>query len=217
MTITDSALNLSSSVNVGVGGALSWTTANDSWVLNTGTGLGVTFFSMGLKFSLGLLPDYLDFYNLYDQYKINRIKIKLTPYSTVALQQSGVGTANNQPLGVIVHNLVDLDDGTPFASSAAGINFMRQYSTYKTRNLLNSSGKPISRYWKPRIALGAYDSASSTAKVNTKPMWIDMVYTNVEHYGYKLLFQVFQPDTAVPIFIWFKLEATYYFECKQPR
>lgn len=208
--------------NTGV--AITWTSAADSWFLGTGAGGAAQnygYFSMGLRFQLSNLPDIAEFTALYDQYQIAGIKIKLTPYSTVANLQTGTSaTQYNNNLACILHSLIDPDDGGAFSADASGINAMRQYPTYKTRNLMSSLGKPISRFFRPRIALGAFDALTpnpATARVNSRNRMIDMVSTNVDHFGYKLLFEVFQPDPTIACFIWFKLECTYYLKMRTPR
>lgn len=218
-TITDSATTTALSATSGAN--FSYNASADSWVLDSNAAaLNATYYSMGLQFNLGMLPDYTDFYNLYDQYRISAIKLKLTPYSTNANLQSGLSGSTNQGLAVICHHLVDPDDGAAFTASQVGVNGMRQYPTYKTRNLFNSTGISIKRYFKPRIAMAAFDSAigtSAVARVNSPPRFLDMVNYAINHFGWKIIFEMFQPDTSQRIFVWFKLEATLYLKMRTPR
>lgn len=204
--------NVNTIANGGAGSAISNT--SDSWSFNTGTGVNISYFSMSTFFTLDMLPDYADFTQLFDQYKILKVKFKLTPYSTFGPMQSGVGTANNQSLGVMQHQYVDYDDATALAASSTGINSMRQFLSYRSRNLL---GRPTKRSFRPRMALAAYASGAFTSYANQKSMWIDANSPTVQHYGLKTIWEVFQPDFSVPVFIWFKLECTMYLACKQPR
>lgn len=206
--------NTNITVSAGVGGAMSQSA--DSWDFNTGTTAVATYFSWANFFTLGMLPSFSEYGVLFDQYKINKIKLKITPYSTASNLQSGTTGLNNQGAACILHSVVDYDDATQFPASTVGIDAMRQYPSYKTRNFFQF-GKPIKRYFTPHIAQAAYGSGVFTSYANVGPKWIDMVSTNVEHYGTKFIAEVFQPDTTIPIFIWFKMEATLYFSCKNPR
>lgn len=209
LTVSNSNTGLSG----GAGGAFS--NSSDSWVFNTGTGVNVSFFSMANMFTLDMLPDYSEFTTLYDQYKINRVKVKMTPYSTASMLQTGVTTNNNQSLGLILHSCIDYDDASAFAASSTGINAMRQFLSYRTRNFIN--GRPVKIYFKPRIAMAAFGGGVFGSYASATPKWIDCDSSSVQHYGTKWIWESFQPDSSVPVFVWFKIEATLYFECKQPR
>lgn len=214
-TVSLLAANVNTAVTGGAG--CSFTNSSDSWYLRTGTGSATSFFTMAQEFTLDMLPDYADYTNLYDQYKINAVKVKVTPYSTAAVLQSGEAGASNQSLGIICHSVIDYDDAATFAASTAGINLARQYRTYKTRNFLASDGKPLKRYVKPRVAQAAYGGGVFGSYANMPSPWVDMNSPSVQHYGIKWLWEVFQPDTAQDCYIWFKIEATLYLECREPR
>lgn len=214
-TVSLTATNIQSAVAGGVGAALSNTA--DSWVLNTGTTANVSYFSVGVMYTLATLPDASDFTGLFDQYKINRVKLRLIPYSCNTVLQTGIGTANNQGLAVILHRVPDYDDNVPFAASVTGLNEMRQYPQYRSRNFFDSRGRAHKMYLRPHIAQAAYGAGVFTSYANRGPMFIDAASPAVEHYGHKWIMEVFQPDTTVPCFIWFKMEATLYLECRNPR
>lgn len=205
---------VNSSVAGGTGIALSQSA--DGWDFNTGTTASVGYFSWAMYFTLGMLPTYGDFSALFDQYKINKVKVKITPYSCSSILQTGVGAANNQAGAVIIHSVIDYDDATQFGANTAGIDQMRQYPSYRTNNFFQM-GKPIKRYFTPHIAQAAYGSGVFASYANVGPRWIDMASTDVQHYGLKFIAETFQPDTSVPMFVWFKMEATLYLTCKNPR
>lgn len=198
-----------------VGAAISQSA--DSWNINTGTTANVSYYSFAHMFTLGMLPDYAEFTTLFDQYKISGVKLRITPYSTAQMAQTGVGTANNQTLSVLMHSVLDHDDYTAPAAGTTGINALRQYRTYKTRNFLARNGQPINIWLRPRIATAAYGSGVFSSYANSKPLWIDCDSINVEHYGIKYICEVFQPDTTVPCFVWFKIEAKLYISLREPR
>lgn len=207
-----------SNVNTAVAGVVGTaiSQSSDSWLFDSGAapGVNVNYFSMAMEFTLDMLPSYAEFTALYDAYKINRVKVKITPYSNSTLLQTGVGTASNQALSGIIHSVLDFDDASAFAAGTSGIDLMRQYTSYRTRNFF---GKPHKFYILPRIAQAAYGGGVFASYANTKPKWIDCNSPSVQHYGLKWICETFNPDTSARTFIWFKLEATLYFEMRFPR
>lgn len=217
-SLTSDVKTYNNNVTLGVGGGLNWNAASDAWDINTGTGTITTFASIAHSFTLNSLPAVTDFTALYDMYKITGIKIKITPFSTQSTLQEGVAGHNNQAFSVIMHSLVDPDDSAAFAATAAGVDGMRQYPTYKTRNFLGNLGKPITKYFVPRIAVGVADNTGAAAsRMNSGPRYIDMVYLDVQHYAFKYMLELFIPDGATNCYVWWKAEAKYYLSCRTPR
>lgn len=213
-TVTVPSAWVTSAVSGGAGAAISQTA--DSWVLTTGTTSNISYFAMSMYFSIDMLPDNSEFLTLFDQYKINRVKLRLTPYSTQSTLQSGVGVSGqNQGLSCIVHNIIDYDDAAALTPSAAGINLIRERLQFKTRNLF-ASRNGLKQYFSPRVANAAFGGGVFGSYANVKAPWIDSNSPSVQHYGSKWLFEVFQPDVSVSCYIWFKLEATLYLELRQP-
>lgn len=221
LTNDTTAVTGTTDIQVSAPATVNYTAGFDGWDLATGTGgTGFSYISLAFRFKVSALPGFGDFNNLYDMYHIRAIKIKITPYSTGSQLQQGTTLANNQSLSCVIHHLVDPDDGVAFVASNVGIDAMRQYPTYKTRNLFNSSGKSITRTIKPRIAIAAFDSApgsSATARLNYPSRMLDMATPNVDHFAWKMIMEIFQPDTTIACFIWWKMEATYYLSMRTPR
>lgn len=207
-----------STVSGGVGAALSFTAANDGWDINTGTTSAITYISAASYFAMDQLPGFSAYTTNYDQYKIISVLYKITPYSTNVEAQFGTSTApfNNQPLSCILHYARDYDDVNLLSASNVGINALRNRIDYRSRNLFQSNGKPIYIKIKPRIAMAGFGSGIFNSYTNQKSQWIDSNSPSVQHYGLKMIFETFQPDTTVPCFIWFKMEAKYMIECRAP-
>lgn len=206
--------NTNTLFSAGVGGGISQ--GNDSWDINSGTGTGACYFSFAHFFTIDMLPDFAEYTTLFDQYKIDHVRLKITPYSATSIAQTGLASptlANNQSMGVLMHSVIDYDDANAMNAGTVGINVMREYNTYKTKQFFNN-GKPHVIKLKPRLALSAYNGAFTGYANSTG--WIDSNSTGVQHYGIKWITEMFVPDVSVPIFVWFKVEAQLALECRQP-
>ena len=85
--------------------------------------VSATTYANAWSFNLSQLPNYTDFTNLYDQYRINKIVFKIIPKFSEA--SINAGTANNANLAQI-HSVIDYDDAvTPTALSD-----LVQYQSY---------------------------------------------------------------------------------------
>lgn len=101
---------------------------------------------VGINFKLNFVPNYTDFTNLFDVYKILKIIIKWTPEYTELTDAAPISNAVN----VYFNSAIDLTDG----SNPTSVNDLLQYSTIRstgitkehTRSLkpctLMSSGMP---------------------------------------------------------------------------
>lgn len=173
--------------------------------------VGQNFYSLGLAFCIGDLPNYTEFSNLYDCYRIRGVKLRLIPICT-----QGSMFSNGLLEGILLHYVTDLDDGASPSASATGITDLQQYSNYKC--VINAVGRrSINIYLKPRYAQAVYNTAVSTGYTEgNRSLWLDMTNTQVPHYGVKLLFEHYHTSTDNATYLW-KLEATYYFQCKDVR
>jgi len=106
---------------------------------------------------------------VFDQYRIIRVEVWLTPRNSV----SQGNTANPG----IFATVVDFDDATALATLA---------SAYDYTNCVISNGlEGHYRTWKPHAAVAAY-SGAFTSYANVPSPWIDAVSTGVQHYGLKV-------------------------------
>lgn len=127
----------------------------------------------GVRFRLVDVPNVTEFTNLFDQYKIDGVKIHFLPRGNTA----EVGT--NQGI-VKFFSAIDYDDIT----APGSINDILQYENVKTTR----STQDHSRYIKPKVAGLAYQTAVGNAYM-PKRGWIDCANTTVEHYGIKWALQ----------------------------
>lgn len=127
--------------------------------------------SVGAKYyTLAGLPNYTEFTNLFDQYRIRELAVILTPQMTTSQVGSGSAGFNTNCL-----LWVDFDDVTTPANEAEAL---------QRQNLQVLSVDQVHRFrFTPRIA-GAVYSGAFTSYATVTP-WIDCGSPNVEHYGWK--------------------------------
>lgn len=163
--------------------------------------------SMG--FTIGSLPSSTELTNLYDQYKIVGVKVKLIPVYNSA-SPTDVSPGTNPKVAVIpyISTVVDYDGVS--ANTLSGFN---QYSNLKTRLF----DKPVSVYI-PYPGFKDNDTTTSAAIVN-RGKWIDTSKTAVNHNGLGIcLTYPYDPSTAgtaMPVLI--QPVVTYYLKMKNVR
>ena len=172
--------------------------------------LGSNYASFSLAFALSDLPNYSEFTALFDRYRIRGVSIKLIPQGT----QSTAAAGSNSWVGQICHSVTDYDDNTNFAASDAGLNLMRQYESYQCKQL---STQKLKYYVKPRVAIATYGGSVFTSYGNVRDLWIDAASTGVPHYGKKFMIEVISNSANQVVNVMYKLELSYYIQCKDLR
>lgn len=125
------------------------------------------------SFRLSDLPDYTNgFSNLYDQYRINAVKVTFTPQYNVY----NSNTAAQVCIPYIVTAL-DFDNaGTPTS--------LEQVDSYTTsrRSVFT---RPHSRFLRPKILYQIYNApgVSTPAYCNASSPWVDVAAPQVSHFG----------------------------------
>lgn len=165
---------------------------------------GTTYlgYSGAYTFKLSDLPNYTEFTNLYDQYKITGIAIEFRPtFSGLDLNFSA--NSANGTLIPDIRSVVDLDDDTPIANE----NELLQYQNIKwTRGT-----KVHRRYFKPKFATEIFRTALTTG-YRPSQGYLDTSYPEIPHYGFK----VWIDDTAATeASAWlYRVYVTYYVKFK---
>lgn len=140
---------------------------------------GTTDYFSSLTFSLASIPNVGDFTSLFDQYKITKVEL----FWKLAVDPSAQTSSSSQ--WPTLYYVNDHDDSTPFTS----INQMRECNKMRFKVL-----RPF-RYAKtiikPAVLSEIYRSAVSTSYVPKWNQWVDMVHTDVPHYGVKYAFDYF--------------------------
>lgn len=156
-----------------------------------------------IDISLDKLPNWGEFTNLFDEYKICAIKTKFI-YSHNSSDAKNLGTAS-LPIMYLVR---DYDDATPLTN----YNDYSQYENLKVRRM----DKPIGIYSKPKCSSALYTGALFTGYGSMKSQWIDCSSAGVKHYAVKFGIDPIVSGTTDPIG---KLVVfhTLYFKCRGVR
>lgn len=143
-----------------------------------------------------MLPNYTEFTNLYDMYRINKIVVKLIP----KVSETGmVLGATNNSAGIQLHSAIDYDDST----APTNIAQLCQYSTYKMTRGHNIH----TRVFVPKCEM----SAGGTANVAPKAyQWLDTAHPDIPHFGMKLII----PTITASTIIYYDYSVTAYISCK---
>lgn len=150
----------------------------------------------GLNFRLDMLPNYTEFTNLYDMYRINKIVVKLIPKVSEVGMVLG---ATNNSAGIQIHSALDFDD----SAAPTNVSQLTQYSTYKMTRGHNIH----TRVFVPKCELSANGTANAAPKAY---QWLDTAHPDVAHYGMKLIIPTISANTIV----YYDYSVTAYFSCK---
>lgn len=179
-------------------------------------GAGTQYFSISFAFCLSDVPDPSEFTSLFDRWQLNGVNFKVCPLYNIAEGIDASTTVANGSIAGFLHSVIDYDDYGTFAASEAGLDLMREYETYQTRNLISAGNKPMTRYIKPHTAVALSASGVFTSYGNQKKQWCDAGSPGVSHFGLKLLFQIYNPNNVANN-ITFLLEAKYFLAFKDLR
>lgn len=187
----------------------SFNTSNGYWIAQTNAAIAVPgYYAFSIAFCLADLPDYAEFTALYDQYRIDGVKVKILPVNT----SSDNPTSSTYMNGGFIHTAIDYDDYNLVALSEAGINEIRCKPSYKVRNITNNKG--INIFLRPRIATPVYGAGAFTQYAQApRKMFLDCGSPSTQHYGIKGLLEVVQYNT-VSVYMPFKIECCYYMTFK---
>jgi len=185
---------------------LMFTTTNNSGIANYG--------SASLKARLYDIYNYSEYTVLWDRYKIDMVKIRITPFSTQAASGAAVGPVGQS--AILIHSIYDYDDSDLPPNSEAGVLAMREYKNYKCKNIFSTLGKPITYTFKPRVATDVYAGGVTAVASKSEPFgWMDCNEPQVEGYSAKFIFETISAGATFSIY--FKMDATYYLSIKDPR
>jgi len=127
------------------------------------------------SFRLDTIPNYSELQSVFDQYKVNGIKLQFTPYwdgNDYATQ----GT-NNFSVLPRVYTLTD-ENGIP----AGSINTEAKFLEYSNAKQIIEPQKPFSIYFRPNIEMSsAGDSNTQAAVTSNGPRWIDTSNPTIPH------------------------------------
>lgn len=146
------------------------------------------------NFSLSDVPNSSEFTSLYDQYKINCVKLKFLPQQT---QSVSIGTINNPNASSRFFSVIDYNDGT----APASIDELRQYQSCKYTGILRTHKRVV---FKPKIL--------DTNGFSISP-WMSTASPNANYFGIKVAVEPM--DSTSTLTMMYTIEATYYMSFKQ--
>jgi len=151
-----------------------------------------------LNFQLANLPNYTEFTNLYDQYRICGIKVEFRPRVT---GNDANAMATLVQFGDLC-TVIDRNDNTAPTTQ----NELYQYSTLRTTRMIRGQ----KRYFVPACLVQTYETAVTAGYASKFKQWLDTNDYAVPHYGLKYAIAPSSSATAVTIGV----IVTYYFQCK---
>lgn len=174
----------------------------DRGTINAATGTSTTFGA--LDFSLDQVPGYTEFQNLYDTFKLNRVKIMFLPLSNVSLtSDADAEVFRNTEFNNRLFTTIDFNDAT----APTTVNELREYGTAK----MSPMTRIHKRYFKPRYQ----DTVSGGSSQRSDWLSTDNS-ADVKYYGikYALQHRTVVSESAQTLY---RVECIYYMSFKQPK
>lgn len=160
------------------------------------------------SFKLNQLPNYTEFTTLFDQYKINGVKMTwiLSSNGHAQIPYPSSNLTNSLPL---LYTCIDRDDGSPHAT----FDEMNQIESLKVKRM----DRTISRFCKPMLASSVYGGGAFSAYAAPfKNPWVDAGSTNAEYYGLKWAIDpVISTSNVINYRV--KVIAKFYISCRDTR
>lgn len=167
---------------------------------------------------LNVMNNVSDFKNLFTQYKITGVAIKIYSMYTTSSTSSAVNRDGEQILVKYKYNRT----GKPLGAGDTLVDWL-DCQAFKERPLVTSSGRPLKVYNKLMIRSMLTDNTAPLADdyALIYPKWINVNSDDVPHYGMDVRFDsvsgnalhstVVVPETIPKLLI----RTTLYFQCKQ--
>lgn len=127
-----------------------------------------------ITFNLTTLPNYTEFTNLWDMYRINCVVLKWR------FDRQIPSVSDTTPMGYL-HYAFDPNDDT----ATSTINDLTQYGTYNRKAL--DGQRPFNIKIYPKAQQMLYKSVTTTGYAPKSRMWINTADPNVPHYALKYI------------------------------
>lgn len=173
--------------------------------------------TLSMDFQVQDIPTLTDFGALYDKYKIAFVKVRIIPYATSA-QTGAAFTSQYGQSAVMVHSILDTDDNVIPTGTPAGVDLLREYQTYKVKNLFSGGG--VTRVIRPRILTAVNDSTGLNVGSKVTTGWLNLQNVGVPHFGMKFIFEGVSGGSSDPVNgqkIMMKIEAKFYLAMREVR
>lgn len=145
------------------------------------------------------LPDYSEFTNLFDQYRIRKVIFRFEPtFDINDMQNAGSYSLK------YVRSVIDKNDNTPYSTEAMYF----QHDTMRSHAPNRVFTRTINL---PSVAGMVYNGGVSTAYIQENDKWVDMSNPSVPHYGLKVWVSTTGLATNTLLY---RVIVTVYFQCK---
>lgn len=210
--VVNSAQLQLTAVDVNPVGATINKNASGLFAVGTGSIQQTYYATFALAFKLEDIPGYSVISGGYERYKIAAVKIRCVPINNVSATAVPYSASVNGGFGGFIHHCIDYDDYAIFAPDQTGIDAMGARTSYR----MSRFTRGFTRVIKPKVASNVYSGGLlPDGYVSIKPPWIHNTTTDVEHYGFKAIFEMFNP-AAQSYFANFKFEVFYYVLAQSP-
>lgn len=163
-------------------------------------------------FDLTNVPNYTDFVNLYDQYKIKAVKMSFIPVSNVVATVTPGGATQGNAGTYFSNRMFTAIDYTQ-ATAPANTDELREYANCKW----SPYNRIHKRYFKPQSSIndGAGEAIQWPAKAQ---VWVPTAgAANATYVGLRYAMDAITGVTPVAGQVLYKVECTYYMAFKCPR
>lgn len=157
-------------------------------------------------FKLNTLPSYTEFTNLYDSYRITKIKMHWLPRMNIFSFDAYTATSTESPQLLTV---VDTDDSTVPSS----LDELLERETMRVHHF----SKPFTITFKPKFSLAAWGGTLFTSYAEGGAnQWIDVLSPGVPYFGVKVGTTTYSTNNSGENPVW-DIITTYYLEFKKVR
>lgn len=164
-----------------------------------------TYTAHPYQFRLDTLPNYSEITNLFNQYRINAVKLSFTPYYVDNNLANTVNTYYAMPR---VYTLIDRN-GIPPGQLATEAQFLE----YGTAKQIVEPNKPFSIYIKkPCVELASAGDVATNPSVMKWNPWVDVNNPTIPHHGCAV--GMTMPAGLSGTFFTYHVVATYFMEFK---
>jgi len=156
------------------------------------------------KFRLSDLPNYTDFTNMYEQFKITGVKLRFIP--NFGTESSSTASAYTEAFAYCIDR-----GANDYVNTAITFDGLLEHQDVKIR----TSQRGTINLWIG--APSAHQPADAVIQSAYVRPWLDSDQTssvNVDHHGLKFAFQTVRPTANANRF---KVYATYYVKCRNPQ
>jgi hypothetical protein len=163
-----------------------------------------------MQFRITDVPNYTDFTNLFDQYRIDQVDIEISNIFNTA-------SVGNTLAGTVMPSIMyapDFDDAV-IPTTAASLMDRQRAKQWTFRG----SGNPLRFSVKPRLANLTYRTGGTTVGYTVAPdsTWINQSFTDVPYYGCKIWFSdLFQQSSQPTGQTHLRVKMRYHISCKDP-